>query len=47
MFEQYVHGDIAMLQDLIAQKKLPLKGEFVVGFLNQSEKKKVKKKTRF
>lgn len=43
LFEQYISWDVAMLQRCIAEKKLPLKGEFVVGFMNNISKSKPKK----
>lgn len=33
LFEQYVHGDLATITTLLAEKKIPLKGEFVVCFI--------------
>lgn len=43
LFEQYVHGDVATIQELIATKKLPLKGEFVLCFITVPQEKKEKR----
>jgi 16S rRNA (cytidine1402-2'-O)-methyltransferase len=43
LFEQYAHGDVVTLQEMVATKKIPLKGEFVVCFIPKTPDKVLKK----
>jgi 16S rRNA C1402 (ribose-2'-O) methylase RsmI len=37
MFEQYFHGSVDEVQEAIKNKKIPLKGEFVVCFIPKND----------
>ena len=37
MFEQYFHGSVDQVQEAIKNKKIPLKGEFVVCFIPKND----------